>query len=186
MTDQQPDEPNWRFVMAREDALREFNRTDSFFDKLNDATLKSSESALRACLLINGGAAVSVLAFIGGLLSKGLIEDPQQLKPVADSLVPFAWGVSLAVLGMGLSYAVNFLTGQYMNSKTKTWAHPWSEPGEKTWIWGVLRDLTHVVAALAGVASVVVFVSGIFAVRNSVEHIPPASHTQAPSAPPSR
>ena len=101
------------------------------------------------------------------------------------AILPFAWGVSLAVLGIGLADAVNFLTGQYLNSKTKTWAHPWSEPGEKTWIWGVSRDLTHVVAALAGVASVVVFVCGIFAVRNSVEHIPPASHTQVPSMKPS-
>jgi hypothetical protein len=185
MTDQKPDEPDWRYMMAREDAHREHDRINSYSDKLNDATFKSGESSLRACLLINGGAAVSVLAFIGGLLSKGLIEDPRQLKPVADSLVPFAWGVSLAVLGMGLSYAANFLLGQYTNSKTKTWAHPWSEPGEKTWIWGVLRDLTHVVAVLAGVASVVVFVFGIFAVRNSVEHIQPATHTQAPSAKPS-
>jgi hypothetical protein len=147
MTDQKPDGPDWRHVMAREDAHREHDRISSYSDKLNDATFKSGESALRACLLVNGGAAVSVLAFIGGLLSKGLIEDPQQLKPVADSLVPFAWGVSLAVLGMGLSYVVNFLTGLYMNSKKKTWAHPWSEPGDKTWIWGVLRNLTHVVAA---------------------------------------
>ena len=134
-------------------------------------------------LLVNGGAAVSVLAFIGGLLSKGLIEDPQQLKPVADSLVPFAWGVSLAVGGMGLSYAVNFLTGLYMNSRPKTWAHPWSEPGKNTkWI-SVARNLLHALAALAGVASVVFFVCGILAVRNSVEHIPPG-HAQAPSAKP--
>jgi hypothetical protein len=94
VTDQKPDEPDWRYRMAREDAQRQHDRIDSFFDKLNDATLKSSDAALRACLLVNGGVAVSVLAFIGGLLSKGLIEDPRQLKPIADSLVPFAWGVN--------------------------------------------------------------------------------------------
>jgi ABC-type Fe3+ transport system permease subunit len=189
MTDQKPEkpgEPDWRYVMAREDAHREHDRIDSFSDKLNEATFKSSEAALRACLLINGGAAVSVLAFIGGLLSKGLIEDPQQLKPVADSLVPFAYGVVAAVVGMGLSYAVNFLTGLYMNSRTKIWAHPWSEPGKNTKHIGVARNSFHALAALVGVASVVFFVCGIFAVRDAVEHIPPpATHTQAPSAKPS-
>jgi hypothetical protein len=186
MTDQKPDEPDWRYVMAREDAHREHDRLDSYTDKLNDATSRSSEAALRACLLVNGGAAVSVLAFIGGLLSKGLIEDPQQLKPVADSLVPFACGVVAAVLGMGLSYVVNFLTDLYMNSRTKTWMHPWSEPGKNTKCIGVARNSFDALAALVGVASVVFFVCGIFAVRNSVEHIQqPATHTEAPSAKPS-
>jgi hypothetical protein len=180
MTDQKTDEPNWRHVMAREDAHRAHDRIDSFSDKLNDATLRSSEVALRACLLINGGAAVSVLAFIGGLLSKGLIEDPRQLKPVADSLVPFAWGVGLAVLGMGFSYAVNLLTALYTNSRTKTWAHPWSEPGKKTKRIGIARNSFHALAALAGVASVVFFVCGIFAVRKSVEHIQPAALSASP------
>jgi hypothetical protein len=185
MTDQKPDEPDWRYVMAREDTHREHDRIDSYNDKLNDATFKSSDAALRACLLVNGGAAVSVLAFIGGLLSKGLIEDPQQLKPVADSLVPFACGVVAAVLGMGLSYVVNFLTDLYMNSRTKTWMHPWSEPGKNTKCIGVARNSFDALAALVGVASVVFFVCGIFAVRNSVEHIQPATHTQATSAKPS-
>jgi hypothetical protein len=186
MNDQKPDEPDWRHVMAREDAHRAHDRIDSFNDKLNDATLRSSEVALRACLLVNGGAAVSVLAFIGGLLSKGLIEDPRQLKPVADTLVLFAWGVGLAVLGMGLAYAVNFLAGLYMNSRTPIWVHPWSEPGKNTKRFGVARNSFHALAALVGVASVVFFVCGIFAVRDAVEHIPPpATHTQASSAKPS-
>jgi hypothetical protein len=43
----------------------------------------------------------------------------------------------------------------------------------------------HALAALVGVASVVFFVCGILAVRNSVEHIPPAAHTQAPGLKPS-
>jgi hypothetical protein len=81
--------------------------------------------------------------------------------------------------------AVNFLTGLYMNSKTPTWVHPWSEPGKNTKRIGVARNSFHAFAALAGVASVVFFFCGIFAVRDAVEHIPPATHTQAPSAKPS-
>ena len=184
MTDQKPDEPDWRHVMAREDAHRAHDKFDAFVERLDAATIKSSQTVLGACLLVNGGAAVSVLAFIGGLLSKGLIEEPTQLKPVADSLIPFACGVGAAVLGMGLAYAVNLLMVRYMNSKTKTWVHPLIEPGKNIKRIGVARDLLHALAVIAGVASGVFFVCGIFAVRNSVEHIQPATHTQAPSAKP--
>ena len=58
MTDQKPDEPDWRYVMAREDAHRAHDQLNSIYDKQNEAAFKSGETALRACLLINGGAAV--------------------------------------------------------------------------------------------------------------------------------
>lgn len=51
-----------------------------------------------------------MLAFIGGLASKGLIRD-RQFAPIADSLVLFAFGVVAAVASMGLSYVVHHLTG---------------------------------------------------------------------------
>jgi hypothetical protein len=95
MTDQNPIEPDrakWLHEMMRDDAHREHDRANSFFEQMNDSSIKSSQIVFRACLLINGGAAVSVLAFIGGLASKELV-GVSQFKPAADSLVPFAFGV---------------------------------------------------------------------------------------------
>jgi len=184
MTDQKPDGPEWRY----EEAQRAHDKIDAFVERLDTAAIKSSETALGACLVINGGAEIAVLSFIGGLASKDAISiGGSNFNSVADSLVPFAFGVIAAVAGMALSYLVHLLTVGHARSHikvkelSKTGEIIWVRPGKKTWIWGVFRTLGHAVAALAGVASVVLFVCGIFAVRDTVERIQPASHTQTPS-----
>jgi hypothetical protein len=184
MTDQKPDEPDWRYVAAREEARRAHDRADGFFKQVNEAAIKNGESAFRACLLINGGAAVSVLAFIGSLASKDVI-GVSQLASVANSLILFALGVVAAVVGMALSYVVNYLTAEGAGSSKRIWEYPWVVPGERTVWLARLKPGLHWLTLLVGVASVVFFVCGIFAVRNSVKHILPATHTQAPSAKPS-
>jgi hypothetical protein len=183
MTDQKPDEPNL-YVMAREEARRAHDRATSFATQVNEAAIKTGESTFRACLLINGGAAVSVLAFIGGLASKDVI-GVSQLAAVADSLIPFAAGVVAAVAGMALSYLVNYFTALHADSLTKIWEHPWLTPGKRTVWFARLKTGFHALTILAGVVSVFFFVRGVLAVRNSVEHIQPATHTQAPSVKPS-
>jgi hypothetical protein len=184
MTDQKLDEPDWRFVMAREEARRTHDRADGFFKQVNEAAIKTGEGTFRACLLINGGAAVSALAFIGSLASKDVI-GVSQLAAVADSLIVFAAGAVAAVAGMALSYLVNYLTAEQAGSLAHIWEHPWIVPGKHTGFLGWLKAGLHVLTVLVGVASVVFFVCGISAVRNSVEHIPPATHTQALSTKPS-
>jgi hypothetical protein len=185
MTDLKPDEPDWRFVMGREEARRAHDRADDFFKQVNEAAIKTGESTFRACLLINGGAAVSVLAFIGSLASKDVIGGPQ-IAAITDSLISFAAGVVTAVAGMALSYLVNYLTAEQAGSLAHTWEHPWIVAGKHTGSLGWLKAGLHVLTVLVGVASMVFFFCGILAVRNSVEHIPqaapPATHTQAPSA----
>jgi hypothetical protein len=91
----------WAHELKREDAQRAWDRLDAQFDKINEAAIKAADAALRAGLLINGGAAVSVLAFIGSLATKELIAVPQ-LSRVAGSLEIFAFGVAAAVSGLGL------------------------------------------------------------------------------------
>ena len=167
MTDQKPDDR-----MAREET-RWADRADGFFKQVNEAAIKTGENTFQACLLINGGAAISVLAFIGGLASKDVI-GVSQLAAVADSLIPFAFGVVAAVAGMALSYVVNYLTAVHTDSLIQR--------RERAVFLGRLKAGLHVLTVLAGVASVVFFVRGVFAVRNSVEHIPPITHTQASSA----
>jgi hypothetical protein len=171
MTDQKRDDVN-----SREEA-RWADRADRFFTQVNEAAIKTGESTFQACLLINGGAAVSVLAFIGGLASKDLI-GVSQLAAIADSLVSFAWGVVAAVAGMALSYSVNYLIAVHTDSLIQRREHSVS--------LGWLKAGLHGLTVLVGVASVVFFLCGVLAVRNSVEHIQPATHTQAPSAPPGR
>jgi hypothetical protein len=68
------DRAKWEYELEREDAYRAHNATEEFYSKLNESAIKSSEVTLGACLLINGGAAVSVLAFIGRAYIEGNFE----------------------------------------------------------------------------------------------------------------
>ena len=67
-----PDDPapydhqKWLHEMTRQDAQRAHDQLAQFAQSVNEAAVKGGDAALRAALLINGGAAVSVLAFIGG------------------------------------------------------------------------------------------------------------------------
>jgi hypothetical protein len=62
-------------------AERAHNANDEFFHRANEAAVKSAEAAVRIALLINGGAAVSLLAFIGGLAAQGKVKT-SELGPV--------------------------------------------------------------------------------------------------------
>ena len=133
MTDQKPDD-----VRAREEA-RWVDRATTFFTQVNEAAIKTGESTFQACLLINGGAAISVLAFIGGLASKDVI-GVAQLAVVADSLIAFAGGVLAAVAGMALSYLVHYFTAVHTDSLIQR--------GERTVLFGRLKNGLHVLAIL--------------------------------------
>ena len=73
-------------------------------------------------MLINGGAAVSVLAFIGGLAAQSRIK-LDQLNMVANSLGWFAGGVAAAAAAMGFAYLTNYLAGKVERSFEK-WPQP--------------------------------------------------------------
>jgi hypothetical protein len=53
-----------------EEAHRAHDAHTNFYLSVNESAIKSGETALRACLLINGGAAVAILAFIGSVISR--------------------------------------------------------------------------------------------------------------------
>ena len=63
----------WTRERKREDALWLYNQQSSRLEKANEAAVKAADGTFRAGLLINGGAAVAVFAFIGSLATKELI-----------------------------------------------------------------------------------------------------------------
>jgi hypothetical protein len=58
-----------------------------------------------------------------------------RLGVFADGLIPFAWGVALATVGMGLSYLTHYLTLGIQNSMKISWEPPFVQPGPKTKRW---------------------------------------------------
>lgn len=72
------------------------------------AVLEAGLSAIRGVLTINGGAAVSLLAFFGAVLGKGGDVSPLLVHGLGNSLKWFLWGVAAAALCAGLRYLSEF------------------------------------------------------------------------------
>lgn len=53
------------------EAQRAHDTLDKFNLSINENTIRSADAVLRNCRLINGGAAVAILAFMGTVISKG-------------------------------------------------------------------------------------------------------------------
>jgi hypothetical protein len=70
--------------------------------KLNfSATMEFGREATKAGMLINGGAAVALLAFVGQTAAR---IEPASILPIAKIIGLFAFGVLFAALASGLSY----------------------------------------------------------------------------------
>ena len=119
------EEDKWRHELLREDAQRAHDKADDFHGYTDKAAIESAQLALRMLMLINGGAAVALLAFAEKM-------EAAYRGAIADTLVWFASGVALAVAGIALAYFTNyFMAGRY-SSMTRQWQHPFVTDGPKT------------------------------------------------------
>ena len=98
------------------------------------------QSTLKSIMLINGGAAVALLAFLGSLVSAKTRSVP--LLSFANSMQAFVWGVFLAAVAYGLTYFSQLCYG-----------------GEKKWQQrtGVVL---HVLTSLVATAALLMFLWG--------------------------
>jgi hypothetical protein len=65
------DDQQRAYERNQRDAERAHDGEITFFHSVNDATIRSGENAIKAAILINGGACVAILAFVGALASQG-------------------------------------------------------------------------------------------------------------------
>ena len=64
------------------------------------------QAVLKSAILINGGAAVALLAFIGNIWAKGISQDA--VNSLTSSIAFFAYGVLVAALGTAGSYFTQY------------------------------------------------------------------------------
>lgn len=169
MTDQQtpPTQPlpldyqQWLHEQRRSEAERAHDKIDEFHRYVNEAAMDAANLALRMSLIINGGAAVALLSFDGHL-------PDGQVKAVASALLWFAWGVLSAVAGIALAYFTNYCMAAVASSMTKKYDPPFVQDGPKTAKWRVANRIFHVAAVLVGLASLILFIVGMFEVRTAL------------------
>ena len=143
------DEVKWKHELRREDAKRAHDEALDLQTKTNEATMSSAQVAIRTGVLINGGAAVTVLGFIGALAGQGRVP-VAQLSAIAGSLLWFAFGVASGTLALGLSYFTNYCYVERQASRIRTWEHPYLKDGPTTSRWLRRAIVFHVAAVIVG------------------------------------
>jgi hypothetical protein len=167
MSDPNYERQKWEHELKREDAKRAHDWRVEFFQRINNETITSGQLVFRTLLLINGGAAVSVLAFIGAIAAKDRV-DFGQVKLVANALTWFAIGVAVTVAGLGLSYLTNYFTAAHSNTLTAVWEHPYFKSGPMTKLLWWFKLVFHVGAVIAALVSLGLFVFGMLDVRHAI------------------
>jgi hypothetical protein len=151
----------------KDSAQREHDRWNKRFDMLNDAATRISETAFKVAIIINGGAAVSTLAFIGGLVSNEVIKI-DMLAEITESLFQFAMGVVFSLIGVGLAYLVFYTSAGFVASHRFTFEHPYVEKGKSSNVRSYVYGSFHLLAVFAFIGSLVLFVCGTISVKSAI------------------
>jgi len=142
-------------------AQRAHDRSNEFARQINEAAINAANLTLRMALFINGGAAVALLTFVGGLPA-------EQKRAVAVTLDWFAWGVAAAVAGLACAYFTNH--GLAVKERSKTWIDkpPYLINGPNTKGWSKVVLVFRFLAIVVGTVSLVLFIVGMLSVRTAL------------------
>jgi hypothetical protein len=138
--------------------------------KQNEAVLRNADAAIKTFILVNGGAAVSVLAFVGGLASKTNVS-LAQLHALAGSLIWFASGVASAAVGAVFAYLTNYAYGEASTYRTREWEYPFLKDTPASVGWRKAGVCFHIVGVVATLFSLGFFMWGMFCVRHAIWHL---------------
>lgn len=78
-----------------------------------------AQIALKTVILINGGASISLLAFIGNIWTKGI--NKSAVESLTNSIAFFAFGVLIAAVATAFGYFTQFCYSTSQYSKNKKW-----------------------------------------------------------------
>ena len=152
--------------LNREMAIRQHDRTHEMYSDARKAAIDSAAIALRAMILVNGGAVVALLAFIGSLeASNGA---SVTISALVEPIEWFGWGVGLAVTSTAIAYLVNVLDSDILSATRGTWNHPYSEKEMRARRLGPPRFLLHVLALGLAIGSLVSFWQGVASITDKI------------------
>lgn len=168
---EQPTDPEfarWRWEQDRQIAERYHDRDIEMMQNANDAAINNANAALRALLIINGGAAVTVLAFVGTIISADSDSLMDDLSALTLPIMWFAWGVALTALGMGFAYFTNYCGAASVSHRSFMWEHPYTDDTDESRLWRRFAYGFQIVAALLAFWSLGCFLTGMYQIRAAV------------------
>jgi ABC-type transport system involved in multi-copper enzyme maturation permease subunit len=151
--------------LDRKAAERAHENLTEFTRQNYEAAFKSGQIALRTVVLVNGGAAVAVLFFLGIIAARVSVA---QISIVASSLIWFVAGITCGLIALTCAYLTNLYDANVGTSLSQTWQYPYNQPGRYTQYFVRVSRFVHIVAIVAGTASLVLFIVGMWDVRSAI------------------
>lgn len=74
-----------------------------------NSVIEAGLNALKSAIIINGGAAIALLAFIGGILQKDEHTKVIEISSIGYALLVFVFGAGLSGMATGVRYLAQFL-----------------------------------------------------------------------------
>jgi hypothetical protein len=190
MTDQDTQaHQRWAYERQTENAQRDLERAQNIHDgldayalEINKGAMQAGTLAIRYALLINGGAAIAVLGFVGALAFQGRVAIGAGLNEIAGTLVYFAIGVVAGTLGLGWAYLTNFFAAAHASRMNKNWTGPLIEetPSSRRYKrWYIFFLILAVLSALFAVGC---FLCGVLEVKAAIMKLRPVGYGAVPGS----
>jgi hypothetical protein len=150
-----------------------------FATNANRAAIDGASAVFRTLVLINGGAAVSVLAFVGGLISQGELSLGAQAAGVTRALLLFALGVLASALGVAFAYFTNLAVAGHALSDQTVGAPLLGRIFELSTVGLGIKGF-RLLAIISGIGAAALFLCGVLevshAITESAVHLPAERH----------
>ena len=152
-----PEHERWRYEQERALAERMHDRDFTLLRQATDAAIGHANFALRTLILINGGAAVALLAFLASLLSAE--EDySSKLSEITAPLVSFSYGIAAATVSIGFAYFTTYCVATAFSKKELLWEHPWTKETPKSNAWTRASVMCQIFAVILAFVSLYFFI----------------------------
>jgi hypothetical protein len=149
-----------------EKAAQRAHETLTEFTRQNfEAAFRSGQIALRTVVLVNGGAIVAVLFFLGIIATKVTVA---QMSDVAHSLIWFGAGIVFGLVALTSAYLTNLYDANVGTSISHTWEYPYTKPGRYTPYFVQMSRFAHLAAVATAAASMLFFLIGVWDVRSAI------------------
>jgi hypothetical protein len=182
MTDLTPNPAREKWELNKETAERAHKSSDKFILEGNKAVLTNAETVVRSLILINGGAAISVMTFVGALAARPSVPG-DQISAIARGLEWFAGGALAAVLTAAFAYLTNYLYMSTEQKKTRDYERPYLHENEASNRRLFGGTVCHYLAVAFVILSLCGFAGGIWFVSGGVTAISARVPTPTPPVP---
>jgi hypothetical protein len=148
-------------------AERAHDRTDKLEDMFNENSDRHAQSVIRIILTLNGGAGIALLAFVGGLASRGGL-GVEQVILITAQLKWFVFGVLTACAAALTAYVVSYVYTGQLRFLTRSWDPPFIVENARTKKWLRVGYVLHVLGILLVLVGVGFFSFGMYKIQHVV------------------